>query len=323
MQQSQVQAASPNDVMAQPYPVAIAQDPVYAAGVPSFHTMADGITLHAQTWRASASIGVVLFLHGWNEMIDSKVSRRLAQALNAKQITLVAYDHDMHGKSMGKYNSLAFCCRGNVYGPGTVGSTHALEMAKVVAAEHKPLPFVLVGHSLGGGTAMLAIEAIDSALRAEGEDLKGAVFLAPGSVDLDDTCRTCCCPLIWIASKVPVCIPGAVDDNYSVPGEQSLAANAQWLSPCCLFCLPEKHGGLPGKSFWSQHNGGIPYTILVGSRDDVVTPKDCTMMRDAAPHGKLEILENAGHELFTDLENWSTWVEKTAAIVQGYHTGTQ
>jgi hypothetical protein len=55
--------------------------------------------------------------------------------------------------------------RGNIYGVSTAGASYALEMAKIVAKEHPELPFVLSGHSLGGGTAMLAVEKIAQAFK--------------------------------------------------------------------------------------------------------------------------------------------------------------
>mmetsp|Transcript_11479 Transcript_11479/g.24598 ORF Transcript_11479/g.24598 Transcript_11479/m.24598 type:complete len:327 (+) Transcript_11479:250-1230(+) len=296
----------------------ISEEPIQMSGpgVASFHKMPGGFKLHAQTWAVQKPIGAVLYLHGANAMIDSKMVRRLANGLNAQQIAFVAYDHDMHGKSMGPYSGCSWCCRGNFYPAGTVGASHALEMAKIVMRE-QPKPLVLVGHDLGGGTLMLALESIAAHCKdkAAGQ-LRGAVLLSPANqAELSDACRLICCPLLWPMSKV-CCVPLPNEEeanNFAVDGEKNLAAGCQYFGPNCAFCLPESCGGLPGARWWARHHANVPYTILVGTEDDVYSPESQTILRDAAPHGHLDILEGAGHALFTDEE--PSWRTNVAAVV--------
>jgi len=278
-------------------------------------TMSDGFQIHAQTWRAETPIGVALFLHGWTDMIDSLAVRRLAAGLLAKQVTLVAYDHDMHGKSVGIWPG---CCRGNIYDL-RVGSLHCVDVARIVITEHK-LPFVLMGHSLGGGTAMLATERIAKVCKEQGETFKGAVFMAPGNESYDsDAYRWCCCPCNWAKSKC--CCYACPEDSFQelngVPGEANLAPTCSWLPPTYMFRLPEHFGGFAGPAWWSQHNAGVPYTIMVGSDDEVCDVPSQQKMHEAAPYGKCHVLEDVDHEPF-HTENWPEMVKMHAQEVADY-----
>ncbi|CAE8581774.1 unnamed protein product [Polarella glacialis] len=148
-------------------------------GMASFPTLSDGWRLHVHTWHAKEPLGVVLYCHGWNEMIDSVVVRRLAAGLLLKGISLVAYDHDMHGKSMGMWPHSI--CSGNIKYMRTA-ALHCVEIAMIVCKEQ--LPFVIIGHSLGGATAMLATERITQMCKKERSSellLKGSIYLAPGN----------------------------------------------------------------------------------------------------------------------------------------------
>lgn len=279
---------------------AMSMEGVAAAGDPMFITMPDGFTIHAQTWRANSPVGVVLYCHGWQECIDSLAVRRIAYGLNAKRISVVAYDHDMHGKSMGIWDSCHCCCAGNVY-PLTTGSMHCVEMAKVVVAEHQ-LPFVLAGHSLGGGTSLLSTERIAAMCREEGADFKGAIYFAPGSnVDCAGSQADCCCPLVWPMSKICcLCCPTDEPEAQAtgVPGEPNLAARLIHFKGSLKFLLPESWGGFARPEWWAEHNGGVPYTIISGSVDEVIKVPESQEMHDAAPYGGFEMIDGAGHDLF-------------------------
>mmetsp|Transcript_7916 Transcript_7916/g.19110 ORF Transcript_7916/g.19110 Transcript_7916/m.19110 type:complete len:318 (-) Transcript_7916:1491-2444(-) len=306
--------------------------PLSPQGEVSFHTMADGFELHTQTWRVEDPVGVVLYCHGLNEMIDSVIVRRLAHALNAINISLVAYDHDMHGLSMGNYKSCAKCCRSNL-NTLTVGRAHAAGMAKVVQEQHPKVPFVLMGHSLGGSTAMSAVELIKQQ-ELEKDIFKGSVLLAPASIPpnvASDTCRMLCCPCLKLTyclccwCGIPAIWLG--EDNvkkYGLPNSTNhLAPVNLFLPNLCTFFLPEKFGGWPGHTWWKDHNAGVPYTILVGTKDDLFLckPEVQIMLRDAAPHGTLEQLEGGGHEVFDNFEsNWKEWMAKTVEVVLEYVT---
>jgi len=295
---------------------------VAGPGEVSWLMMRDGFQLHMQTWRAEEPLGIALYLHGWNEMIDSLVVRRLAAALLAKRITLVAYDSNMHGKSMGWWPR---CCAGNAFDMNTA-SGHCVDVAEAVLKTHKKLPFILVGHGMGGGCAMLSTERVAELCREPWIDVPfRAVFLAPSNVTrVRDGCRRAFCPLCCAYGICCYfCFPSSeLQETYGVPGDKtSRASQLMWIKFGCKTCVPEDCGGFPGYKWWSAHHGNVPYTILQGDQDTDVHLIEQTMMQGWAPHGKLEVLEGAGHDVFTNKEpKWQEWVEKTATVVAHYCT---
>ena len=58
---------------------------------------------------------------------------------------------------------------------------HAVEVAKVVIAEHK-LPLILVGHSMGGATAMMASAMIAQECKQASVPLVCALYLCAWDV---------------------------------------------------------------------------------------------------------------------------------------------
>ena len=76
------------------------------------------------------------------------------------------------------------------------------------------------------------------------------------------------------------------------------------------------------QSFWSQHHGDVPYTIICGTEDPTVPPETCEMMRDAAPtHAACEKLVGADHDIFSSNENWPLWTVQVAAKAEQYLLG--
>ena len=305
-------------------------------GLSATFTASDGRQLHTQTWPANgAPRGVVLYLHGWGEATDTLQVRRLAHALNAAQLTLVAYDAHMHGHSLGG-GACPFGyparCRSNVK-PLTHASRHALELAERVAAVAPEVGLVLLGHSVGAGVAMLALERVARAL-APARTLRGAVLLAPANhADCEVAgvrpLRALCCPLLYgcgaCAGGCPcLTIPReATARRQAVGGEPLAGAERTWLAPCCLFYLPEAWGGLPDAAWWGAHHGGVRYTMVRCADDRIILPRSLTMLRDAAPHGTLEVWPGAAHETFVDVDergadvDWRHWLGRTTALVRG------
>jgi hypothetical protein len=97
-----------------------------------------------------------------------------------------------------------------------------------------------------------------------------------------------------------------------------VAASCLYFSVCVGFLVPERFGGFAGKSWWAKHHGNVPYTILLGTKDELCPSLEEKMMYDAAPstHGKMAYFEGGGHDLFTDKESkWAEWAEMTVGTV--------
>jgi pimeloyl-ACP methyl ester carboxylesterase len=261
-------------------------------------------------------------------MVDSIHIRRLAHALNASNISFVAFDLDHHGLSMNGYPG---CCRGNLL-PLTRSSRHALEMAVRAASDEPTRDLVVLGHSIGAGIAMLAMEGIHEMLPSQ---LKGAVLIAPGNhADCEvffprtgRQLRWCCCPCLYCAGRClcPCCyMPGraATAQRQGVPGEPNYGAERTWLAPCCLFYLPEEWGGLPDATWWGAHHAGVRHIFVRCEHDQIIMPRSVEMLRDAAD-GAFERWE-VGHEFLTDVDengndvDWRRWLARTVTLVDRY-----
>ncbi len=106
----------------------------------------DGLSLHLNDWPAANPRARVLLVHGLGE--HSARYAALAETLNARGISVRAFDHRGHGKSQG---------RRGVVGSDPHGlSNDALELFQTYAAEGSDLPF-LFGHSMGGLVVMHAV----------------------------------------------------------------------------------------------------------------------------------------------------------------------
>jgi alpha-beta hydrolase superfamily lysophospholipase len=106
-------------------------------------TTADGLTLFAQAWAVSQPKAVVGIIHGMGEHSGRYV--HVAQALNAANISVVAYDHRGHGLSEGQ--------KGHTpnYGFLLDGVDQLMAEMNRVAPN---APKFLFGHSMGGNVVL-------------------------------------------------------------------------------------------------------------------------------------------------------------------------
>jgi pimeloyl-ACP methyl ester carboxylesterase len=145
----------------------------------------DGWSLAYECWEGQASPtslptssrGLALFLHGVHASADTVQVRRLAQAFTDRGVTFYALEHHGHGGSLNKGSQLRPGVKGLIEGWATL-RRHALEFGCHVAEDPDTSLFVL-GHSMGGATALLAAGELHAAL---GDRFKGLVLIAPALV---------------------------------------------------------------------------------------------------------------------------------------------
>lgn len=106
----------------------------------------DGLSLNVNEWPAAQPRARLLLVHGLGEHSGRYVA--LAEALNARGISVRAFDHRGHGRSEGR--------RGVVGSDPHSLSNDALALFESYTAEGNDLPF-LFGHSMGGLVVMHAV----------------------------------------------------------------------------------------------------------------------------------------------------------------------
>jgi lysophospholipase len=122
----------------------------------------DGVALHAGVWRVPNPRGRVVVVHGFSE--HSGRYDLLAEALNARGYSVLAYDQRGHGDSPGAR--------------GVIGSfsDYVDDLSAVLGDLDATLPGLeepfLLGHSMGGLVAIRFLQTVDHSLR-------GAVLSAP------------------------------------------------------------------------------------------------------------------------------------------------
>lgn len=220
-----------------------------AAGAQEFVTMADGWKLQRETWTpTSVPLAVVLYLHGGGESTRTVAVRRLAAACLKRDLILETYDAHGHGNSREKHG-----VAGNPKWQGTMvdsygcAERHATEIAELVVAKHK-LPLVLMGHSLGATTAMVATDGIITACRKHGVAFATGIYLAPGLGTLQAKTLPCCplagahccCVGVWALCCCcnhcnQPCCPGEKHDHNpdGLLGPDNIGSHANFS--VCLF----------------------------------------------------------------------------------------
>lgn len=118
--------------------------------------------IHYRVWTAESSRAVAVLLHGLGQ--QSADYHRFSRALNRCGITVFGIDHIGHGLSEGEFGAVA---------PIGDLAADALTLTGLAHAAHPHLPLVLIGHSLGAGTAVVAM-ASDAAAVAH---ISGVVLL--------------------------------------------------------------------------------------------------------------------------------------------------
>jgi alpha-beta hydrolase superfamily lysophospholipase len=131
-------------------------------------TTDDGLLLHTRHWPATVPAhGQLLIVHGLGEHIDRYA--HVAAVLNTAGWDVHGWDHRGHGRSEGR--------------KGDIPDHDALlrDTARVIDAVRRPaLPFVLLGHSLGGLiAARFAAELLATQPAAWSRPLDGLVLSSP------------------------------------------------------------------------------------------------------------------------------------------------
>lgn len=142
---------------------------------------------------------IALFLHGVNASADTVQCRRLAAAFRMRGVTFHALEHHAHGNSVRKKGRKKW--KGLIEG-FTVLVGHCVEFASYLVQQAKRdgrrVRLYLIGHSMGGATAVCSAAPLRDAL---GEAFGGLVLIAP-SIKLKKPPARCVTSLMWVLSWV-------------------------------------------------------------------------------------------------------------------------
>ncbi|MBF6175310.1 alpha/beta hydrolase [Nocardia blacklockiae] len=110
----------------------------------------DGVNgrMHYRRWTVRQPRAVLVLLHGLGQ--QSADYHRFARAMNRYDIEVWGLDHAGHGLSEGSLDRRA---------PIEELAANALGLVELARHEHDGLPLVLLGHSLGAGTALIAMQS--------------------------------------------------------------------------------------------------------------------------------------------------------------------
>ncbi|MEV5652614.1 alpha/beta fold hydrolase [Nocardia sp. NPDC052254] len=102
--------------------------------------------VHYRVWPVDSPRAVAVLLHGLGQC--SADYHRFARALNRCGVAVFGIDQIGHGLSEGQWHEMA---------PIEDLAANASALTALAAAAHPRLPLVLIGHSLGAGTAVVAM----------------------------------------------------------------------------------------------------------------------------------------------------------------------
>lgn len=267
-------------------------------------TTQDGVPLHVELAGPDDAPVTVAFLHGW--CLSSETYRNQWRDLAARSpvpIRMIRHDHRGHGRS----------------GAAPEGTTTIAQLAddfvQVVQSLDMPGPLVLVGHSMGGMTAMALAERHPEFFA---ERVAGAVIVNSAADELHGT--TLGLPPA-IARLVLAGLPRELERRAAAATRRGArrrrtdAAIAKWLlygdsaRPADVRLARELIGETPAATvagFYrslGEHSrldavralAGVPVRILAGDRDRLIPVERARVLAGAIPGSSLLVVRGAGH----------------------------
>ena len=272
------------------------------ANTAAFRTR-DGLDLHLNDWLVSQPRARMLLVHGLGE--HSGRYAALAGDLNARGISVRAFDHRGHGRSQGK--------RGVVGGDSDCLSRDVVEVFNAFAAEGNDLP-LLFGHSMGGLVAMHAVSGL--ALRPRGLIASSPALASyAGSFDrLLSKILLRLAPDLTVANGLPADklshAPG-IERQYLDDPDNHNRVSAR-LAQYIFDAGPEV---IATASAWS-----VPTLLQIAGSDRLVDPSGARAFAAAAPRSSLTCHDYADlyHEIYNEAEparssvvaDLTTWLHK-------------
>lgn len=269
---------------------------------------ADGLRIRVAHWTRDAAKGTVLLFPGRTEYIEKYGDA--AREFAAGGYATVAVDWRGQGLADRLLEDRAL---------GHVGrfADYQLDVATTLAHARSlglPEPFYLVGHSMGGCIGLRAL--------TEGLPVRAAAFSAPmwGITITPAALRPVTWALAWLAEKTGQghrMVPSQSRDTYVL--REDFAVNTLTRDPDMwerlqiqMRAKPDLALGGPTLHWLISSlremnrlhrlpSPAIPTLTFVGTREAIVDPARITSRMRRWPQGRLEILDNAEHEVMLEI----------------------
>ncbi|UFN49032.1 alpha/beta hydrolase [Roseomonas sp. OT10] len=232
----------------------------------------DGAVLPLRAWQpAGVARAAILALHGFNDSRNFMVEP--AEALTAAGIAVYAYDQRGFGAAPHR----------GIWAGGDALAADAATAARLVRARHPAVPLILLGESMGGAVAMLALASDDP------PPVDGAVLLAPavwGRETMPGVMR-------WLVEAMAHAAPQLAVSS-GVPGispTDNLAALRRWArDPLTLLqTRMDATLGLLELMDAAALSGArltrVPVLLVYGGRDRLVPPQAVQRLLGSLPPG--------------------------------------
>lgn len=248
-----------------------------------------GNKLFEQHWQTENPKANLLIVHGLGE--HSTRYTHVAEALNAANVAVYAYDHYGHGQSEGKR---AYIDSFDIY------RADLEQMIDRVRSDSPSLPLFALAHSMGG-------EILVYTLATRRAKIDGAIISAASLVkgdDIADVMVKISKFLSWLAPKLPV----LKLNSESISRDPKVVANYE-ADPLVF------RGGIPARTgaelirgmeviqdnFESIH---VPLLIMHGKADKLTNMKGSVLLyeRAASQDKTLKLYDDLYHEILNEPE---------------------
>jgi alpha-beta hydrolase superfamily lysophospholipase len=249
----------------------------------------DGVPLCVRDWPVPSGYrarGTVLIVHGLGE--HGGRYEMLARQLNAWGFAVRAYDHYGHGLSGGP--------RGGLSSDTRLLDDLAAVLDATCAAQPRPQPLVLLGHSLGG---LVAADFVAAGLR----HVDGLVLSSPAlALYLSGLQKA-------LLGSLPRLLPnlrvpnGVRSSDLSHDAALAKAYDADALNHGHISARLARYMLDAGPRVQAKaRNWCVPTLLLWGGQDKLVDPAGSQMLADHAPQAVLQAqaFDTAYHEIFNE-----------------------
>lgn len=251
----------------------------------------EALPLHVWTARGPTR-AVILALHGFGDAGDLTFEDA-ARAWSRRGIAVYAPDQRGFGATASRHDW-----------PGVDALTSdAVALSRALRARYPGVPLVVVGHSMGGGVALVAA--------ARGLDADALVLAGP-AIAGGDALR----PLYRTAARIAAA--AAPEKRWTGRGIISIRPTDNPAAIARVVADPRHFGDPTSRELYglvqlmdeaatTAPSVTLPTLVLMGARDEVLRPTQVRKVADTMPASSFRLYPAGWHWLFRDLQAPNVW----------------